>query len=73
MEQRSWGNRSSTLIRAGVLLKMSLQSPGDKSTAKHYDFNKKREKSVQQFKRFSLICLAKKKKERCHCMCETCN
>lgn len=30
MEQRCWGNRSSTLIRAGVLLKMSLQSPGDR-------------------------------------------
>lgn len=29
MEQRSWGNRSSTLIRAGVLLKMSLLSLGD--------------------------------------------
>lgn len=28
-EQRSWGNRSSKLIRGGVLLKMSLHSPGD--------------------------------------------
>lgn len=32
------GNRSSTLIRAGVLLKMSLQSP---ETQKHYYFNRK--------------------------------
>lgn len=32
------GNRSSTLIRAGVLLKMSLRSP---EIRKHYYFSKK--------------------------------
>lgn len=62
IEERSWGNRSSTQIRAGVLLKMCLQSQRDQVLQNITTSIKKRElllNSVQGYKRFCSISLIK--------------
>lgn len=69
MEQRSWGNRSSTLIRAGVLLKMFHSLSGTKYSETlllQYKKQKLLLKSMQRFKRFRQV-------KQPTFLCESCN